>query len=1080
MIKNICTSSNVLARGFKYYFDERVAIVDMDEESGIVEAVVSGGEDYSVSLEFSRDGSLAYYECSCPAYHEYPGGCKHIVATLLQLKDQRSVQQITIKRGKVIDLAGVKQAGEIISFFENRLPDLSKEPVNMEVLLELLIDRGPGGNVRPVVSLRLGSRKLYTVKSIKNLLKSMDAGESIEFGKGFTFDPYINCFREDDLPVINFFREMRDIDETVERNSSYGYSYGSSPSLFKGKYLYLPSGSVGRFLKIMEGRQLRVVVNGVEYDGVKIVDGNYPAEFSLRKSGNELLLNVDIPDGIVFLTPDGGNIFLNGTIYNVPKSQRENIAPFHKSIAATGRKEFRFSQKDGERFASLVIPNIKKAGRLNMDEDVERMFLREPLNAEVYLDKLDDKITAAFSFNYGDYKIDPFDQNQNKNGDTIVIRDYESERKILALFEKPGFKIKGSLVYLSDDERIYEFITEYVPDLQQVCDVYYSDAFKSIRLFDSSRCRSAVRLNEKSDLLEFDFSIDGIDRESLPGIFASLKKKRKFYRLPDGSFIPLNSDGLKNLSDMIDYLDLDEDDLKKDVINLPKFKAMYLDDSLNGLDSVYVERNLTFKKLIENIKEPKNTNFTVPESLKDIMRGYQVTGFKWLKTLSSYGLGGILADDMGLGKTLETIAFIESERDKDSLPSIVICPTSLVYNWESEIQKFAPDLRTLVIAGNKGEREELIGRLDGADIVITSYPLIRRDIDSYREVSFSYCILDEAQHIKNPDSVNAKSVKEIRAKGYFALTGTPIENNLTELWSIFDFIMPGFLLSHRRFVEKFERPIVGEGNQDSMTELGKHVRPFILRRLKKDVLKELPPKIESMLTAELTDEQKKVYLAYLEQISGRIKKEIDTNGFERSQIAILAGLTRLRQICCHPSLFIENYSGASGKMDMLLELFEELREGSHRTLLFSQFTGVLKLIREQLDKEKISYFYLDGSTRVEDRGEMVKAFNNGFRDVFLISLKAGGTGLNLTGADTVIHFDPWWNPAAEEQATDRAYRIGQENTVQVMKLVTKGTIEEKIYAMQQRKKELINSVLQPGETFISKMTKEDVMGLFNI
>lgn len=1077
-IRKMCTSSEVFTRGLKYYIDGRVSDVGIEEELGYVEAVVAGSEEYCVSLQFSDDGDIVSYDCDCPAYYEYDGCCKHIAAVLLCLMNLKNTRR-TADRKDVIDFVSARQTSDIISFFENRLSAVSNEPVDLEVTLEVLLEGMYGREIRPAVSLRMGSKKLYVVRNIKNMLKTIDEGEHLEFGKGFTFDPYVNCFREDDLPVIDFFREMCDIDKTVESNFNYGYGYGGSPSIFKGKYLYLPAMSVGRFLKLMESRPLKAVVHGKEYNDVKIVNGDFPVEFLLKKSENDLLLNVNISSKLVPLTANGKHMFLDGTIYNTSKNQRENLAPFYKAIAETGKKEFKFSQKDGEKFASFVMPNIKKAGKLNVDESVEGLFYQKPLEAGVYLDKSSDKITASFKFSYGDYIIDPFDRHQDKKDGNIVIRDYESERKILDPFERSGFKIKGTVVYLDDDDMIYEFITEQVPELQKICEVYYSESFKNIRLYDSSYYRSSVRLNETSDLLEFNFSIDGIDQESLPDIFASLKQKKKLYRLPDGSFIPF-SDSLENISSMIEYLDIDEDDLKKDVINLPKFKAMYLDDKLKGFESAYVERNLAFKRLVENIKEPRDMEYAVPESLKGIMRGYQVTGFKWLKTLSSYGLGGILADDMGLGKTLQTIAFIESEREKDSSPSMVICPTSLVYNWESEIQKFAPALKTLIISGNKREREELMGQINDADIVITSYPLIRRDIDNYRDISFRYCILDEAQHIKNPNSVNAKSVKEIRAKGYFALTGTPIENNLTELWSIFDFLMPGYLLPHKGFVEKFERPIVGENNKDSMRELNRYVKPFILRRLKKDVLKELPPKIESMLTAELTDEQKKVYLAYLEQISGKIKEEIGANGFKKSQIAILAGLTRLRQVCCHPSLFIENYDGASGKMDMLLELLAELKEGNHRVLLFSQFTGALKLIREQLDREGISYFYLDGSTKAEDRGNMVKSFNHGFRDVFLISLKAGGTGLNLTGADTVIHFDPWWNPAAEDQATDRAYRIGQQNTVQVMKLVTKGTIEEKIYALQQKKRELINSVLQPGETFISKMTEEDIMELFKI
>lgn len=435
---------------------------------------------------------------------------------------------------------------------------------------------------------------------------------------------------------------------------------------------------------------------------------------------------------------------------------------------------------------------------------------------------------------------------------------------------------------------------------------------------------------------------------------------------------------------------------------------------------------------------------------------------------------------MGLGKTLQVIAFILSEKDKNPGPALVVAPTSLVYNWQDEVKKFAPSLKVTVVSGLQKERHEQLQEINHSDIIVTSYPLIRRDIDLYNEITFSYCFLDEAQHIKNPNTSNAKSVKQIKARGFFALTGTPIENSLTELWSIFDFIMPGYLLSHARFVRRFEAPIVKARDEKALKELSRHIKPFILRRMKKDVLKELPEKIESRMTAQMTEEQMKIYLAYLQQARGEIAREIEINGFEKSHIKILAALTRLRQLCCHPSLFLENYEGESGKMALLEEILQDALESGHRVLLFSQFTSMLDIIKQSLKQQNIEYFYLEGSTKAQDRGEMVKLFNQGIGKVFLISLKAGGTGLNLTGADMVIHFDPWWNPAVEEQATDRAYRIGQKNVVQVIRLITHGTIEEKIYELQQRKRAMIESVIQPGETLLSKMSHNEILQLFDI
>ena len=474
----------------------------------------------------------------------------------------------------------------------------------------------------------------------------------------------------------------------------------------------------------------------------------------------------------------------------------------------------------------------------------------------------------------------------------------------------------------------------------------------------------------------------------------------------------------------------------------------------------------------------------MPTGIDVQLRPYQVTGYKWLKTLAKNGLGGILADDMGLGKTLQTIVYVTScieemeAGSQEKMPFLIICPTSLVYNWQDEFHNFAPHIRTVVVSGAPEVRKELIESHVENDVIITSYPLIRRDIEHYNNVKIHTVFIDEAQFIKNANSISAKVVKQVKAQYRFALTGTPIENSLSELWSIFDFIMPYYLFSHAKFSERYEKPIIRENNQKVLEDLSRHIQPFILRRMKKDVLEELPEKIESKYLTDMTEEQRAIYLSYMESIRNDITREINENGIAKSQIKILAALTRLRQICCHPSTFIENYQGGSGKLDLLMDLLPDIILNGHRILIFSQFTSMLGLIEEELKKQGINYFYLEGSTAMEERADYVRRFNEGEGDVFLISLKAGGTGLNLTGADTVIHFDPWWNPAVEEQATDRAYRIGQKNKVHVIKLITKGSIEEKIYKLQQRKKALSEAVIQSKEVFINKLSREEIEDLF--
>ena len=474
----------------------------------------------------------------------------------------------------------------------------------------------------------------------------------------------------------------------------------------------------------------------------------------------------------------------------------------------------------------------------------------------------------------------------------------------------------------------------------------------------------------------------------------------------------------------------------------------------------------------------------MPKTINASLREYQLIGFNWLKTLDEYGVGGILADDMGLGKTVQVLCAICSyleENTKTKKPTLIVCPSSLCLNWQNEIEKFTNNINSLIIHGTLEERQKQIATIPEFNIIITSYELLKRDIEEYKKYNyeFKYIIADEAQYIKNNNTQNAKAIKNINAETRYALTGTPIENSLSELWSIFDFIMPGYLFSYRKFKELYETPIVKENNELAMQKLKKLIEPFVLRRIKSEVLTELPEKIITVLNNEMLEEQQEIYLSYLAKAKRNMLEEIKENGIEKSQIKILALLTRLRQICCHPSLFINNYEGGSGKLNQCIEIIKDAIQSGHKILLFSGYTAMFEIIEEELKKENIEYLKLTGQTKVSERIDLVDEFNsNPDKKLFLISLKAGGTGLNLTGADVVIHYDPWWNLSTENQATDRTYRIGQKKNVQVYKLITKNSIEEKIYELQKRKETLIDSMLSTNQTFISKLSKEDIMSLF--
>ena len=468
--------------------------------------------------------------------------------------------------------------------------------------------------------------------------------------------------------------------------------------------------------------------------------------------------------------------------------------------------------------------------------------------------------------------------------------------------------------------------------------------------------------------------------------------------------------------------------------------------------------------------------------MQDVLRGYQKIGYRWLRTLDGWGFGGILADDMGLGKTVQVIALFadeyrEGKEGGESRPSLIVCPASLVYNWENEFKKFAPGIRIRTIAGSAAQRREAFEALGEAEmpcqVLITSYELLKRDMEHYQKMSFRFQVIDEAQFIKNASTQSARAVKAIRAQTRFALTGTPVENRLSELWSIFDFLMPGFLFSYAKFKRSYETPIAKDGDREALATLGRLTGPFVLRRLKADVLRELPEKMEMEVYSKFKEKQKELYMAN----AAKLKAELEDGEHPADKLQILAGLTRLRQLCCDPGLCYENYKGGSAKLETCIDLVRNGIQGGHKILLFSQFTSMLAIIGKRLSAEEIPYYTLTGNTPKEDRMQMVQAFENGGVPVFLISLKAGGTGLNLTAADTVIHYDPWWNVAAQDQATDRAHRIGQEKQVTVFKLITKGTIEENILHLQELKKHLADQIIARGTLDFASLGKEEILKL---
>lgn len=1074
-IKSAASHQTAYQFGISYYHGGRVNELSFEPNKRRVDAYVMGNRRYHVEIDLTRVGSIRSYECNCPAFSRYSGACKHIVAVLkaIQVKESSS----PLKKG-----AQNLAAEELLSFFENNAPEPFRDELNLELQLQILTGYQASVNL----SLKLGLQRLYVVKDIGELLRCLKKGESLEFGKQFTLEPFRQTFREEDKPVISLLMEM------YEQHLAWKEMENSFSSIqsFPKKILPMTGFYLNKFLDLLGSKAILLDTGSMHPSLTCVNREGLPLEFLLQTAEQDIALTLDSEQFPLQLTPNGRYFIYHGEIFLASPAQQEILPHVLKAFRQGLSNTLILPSAKRELFVSEALPSIQKIGKVEIDSKLATKFTREKLLTKIFFERLTEKgggngISARVEFHYGETLINPFGaqgdsrQNSSSSEDYILIRNSEEERKILGILERAEFSVTQGKIHLEDDEKIFQFARSYLPKLQELAELYYSEDFKlSIR--SSVSFAGRIRLDETLDFLEVTFQYNDLKDEELSDIFQALNLKKKYYRLKDGSFLDLNQPELESIALLLENLGLRTEDLGKQELTLPKYRALYIENYLRQANLPGIQRNKAFKHLVQSILEPHDGEFEVPTQLQNILRDYQKTGFMWLKTLASYGLGGILADDMGLGKTLQVLAFILSEKSSTTLPALVVAPTSLVYNWLEEARKFTPELRVLVVDGTPQMRQSLLTNMGNWDLVVTSYPLLRRDTEIYAELEFSYCFLDEAQQIKNPQTINAKSVQQIKAKGYFALTGTPIENSLSELWSIFNFIMPGYLLSHTDFRKRFEIPVIKGEDPVPLAELSRHVTPFILRRLKKEVLLELPDKIESRMTAQMTEEQMKIYLAFLQEAKKNIAREIQAVGFDKSHIKILAALTRLRQICSHPAMFLEDYTGESGKMLLFQEIVADALDSGHRILVFSQFTSMLDLIQNHLQKEKIGHFYLSGATKALDRLQMVQSFNAGEGEVFLISLKAGGTGLNLTGADMVIHFDPWWNPAVEDQATDRAHRIGQKNAVQVIKLVTQGTIEEKVYALQEKKKELIQSVIQPGETFLSKFTEEELTGLFEL
>lgn len=1091
------TGNEITKRGKKYFEQSRVRQIDLDYTSPDefeAKAKVEGTLLYDVFL--SKKQGVLSYECDCPAAQKLTTPCKHVIAMLFdvyingerymeasQKRETKPLQALEVKKPFVSKVSYQTPQDTFLSYYENLemgLVPVGMQDIKMIPRLELA---GLNNNLL-ILHFKMGKEKLYLLKDVYAFSQAMLEGKVERYGKELEFKHQFSSFTEDSLPLVKFITSYGERFLELNTLSSYGINMNKS---YKNAVI-LKNSTLDQFFEIMKDK--KIVVENNEYDTedtgmIEWIAKDPTLEFNVVENDNVgLNIMLSTNEFKMYQGQMHTYMLLKNKIYQCSDLFKEKVVPLLEEMEHKRTNCLKIASGSATSFCEYLIPNLSQKAKVNIPEEILVRHRAEKLGTKIYLDvDSHSNIIAKVKFCYGDQEFNPFDGNAK----ITCNRNKIAETGAKALLQKYHFLVntKKGYLYLTNEDDIYTFITEGIQLFMQKFEVLVTEKLKNRQIINTKSFNMGVRI--QNDLLEIEVEGLSLSEEELREIFKRYHLKKKYFRLRDGSFLNIENSGIDTLSHMSEHLAISEKELASGHIALPKYRAVYLDQLLRQSENIVIEKENSFKDLIHDIKEMREGTDPIPASMEKILRPYQKTGFQWLKTLDKYHLGGILADDMGLGKTIQMIALLIDQKEKnldqkqDATTSLVVCPSSLAINWEKEIKKFAPTIEILVVSGNAKEREQQIQNIHRYDVAITSYDLLKRDIELYKKVSFQYAIADEAQYIKNNNTKNARALKKIQAATRFALTGTPMENSLSELWSIFDFVMPGYLFSYKRFKEDYENLIVKEEDKEALEKLQKLVAPFVLRRVKKEVLKELPDKTESIMYSKMEEEQEELYRSYLQQAKLEMQAEFEENGFEKSRMKVLALITRLRQLCCHPSLFVENYAGDSAKLNQCMQIMEDAIGAGHKILLFSGFTSMFDIIAKELEKRGITYQALTGKTKVDTRVEMVDEFNASHdTKVFLISLKAGGTGLNLTGADMVIHYDPWWNLSAQNQATDRAYRMGQKNNVQVFKLIAQNTIEEKILNLQAKKSELTNSVISEKETFISKMSQKEILDLFDM
>ncbi len=1005
---------------------QTICVSQIKQHDSILYKFLFPKERVMTAIELTN-GQVSDFSCSCRDYQSI-NSCHHIPYIALNNIDEfedNSEDYLKYKSHNILEI-----------FAKNSGQGIVKKELNLEVTLDIY-DSYWGREF--TIKFKVGEDKLYSVGTKFNRFREtyQTGDEEFNFGKSFTYDPKKHYFNNQDTKILEFIFDNGEINYNEIR---------------------INKRDIKRFLTLLENKEFYIENIGL----IKTIKKEMPIPIDLAKDNNYYNLKVSYNESFTNLTDDFEYIIYNKEVYKLDK----DISKFLKTMLEQETKELIFEEKDLNVFSKGLLPIVK--GNLRLSEELSNSDLFIKPDSKLYFDINKDNITCKIMLVYGNTEINYFDKTPN------ILRDIEYETDIINNLAKYGFKIVDNKIILEELDLIVNFLEEGINEIAEVYNTFTSEKLKNTKTLKKLMITSTFSIGQ-DNILSYNFDLGDINPNELAGIFSSLKQKKKYHKLKSGDIVSLEDKSLNELNDLVEDLDID---YKNGSGEIPKYRAIYL-DSLKDKKYNIIKTDNLFNNFIEKFNNYYNNQLEFTKKEKEVLRPYQITGVEWLYNIHKCDLGGILADEMGLGKSIQTIYFFRKllKEDKDA-KFLIVCPTALVYNWLNEFKKFGQGIKVDVFVGNKSVRLDKIDNSE-ASVYITSYGTLREDSELYKDKHFKVCVIDEAQNIKNPLAKNTRVVKKIKADTKIALTGTPIENSIMELWSIFDFIMPGFLASSQKFNQKYKVKDMDEDADKLLSDLNMLISPFILRRRKIDVATDLPDKIENNIFIDLGESQRRLYAAEIKRVKEEMDKILATESFNKAKFLILQLLTKLRQLCIDPKLVFENYKGESAKIDNLIQVVKELIDNKHKILLFSSFKSAFDIIRPEFNKNNITYYTIDGSVSGKKRQELVDAFNRDDTNVFLITLKSGGTGLNLTSADVVIHLDLWWNPQAENQATDRAHRIGQTKNVEVIKLIATGTIEEKILDLQKKKQLLSDKLIEKNQnsTALYELTEKDIKNL---